>query len=60
MKMQLRNLIYGVIVLVMLLGLVVAAANLPVLTHCEFYGECNSATTTSADKQPIAPEPAGL
>ena len=60
MQMQLRNIIYGVIVLVMLLGLVVAAANLPVLTHCQFYGECTPATTNSADRQTIGTEPAGL
>lgn len=38
-----RRAVQFIIALVMFIGLLVAASNLPVLTHCQYYGECNSA-----------------
>jgi|GEM_PF-3535897 len=58
MQLQLRTFIYCAIVLVMLLGLIVAASNLPVLTHCQYYGECGSAANLP-EEQPISTDPTG-
>jgi len=59
MQLQLRTFVYCAIVLVMLLGLIVAASNLPVLTHCEYYGECAPAANL-AEEQLISTDPVGI
>lgn len=58
MQFDFRGLVHCVIILVMFLGLLVAASNLPVLTHCQYYGECSPTQGDLAGKRQIGADPA--
>ncbi|WP_230293320.1 hypothetical protein [Croceicoccus sp. Ery5] len=49
MDFVIRQLVQFAVAIVMLLGLLVAATNLPVFTHCAYYSQCSS----QLDQKPL-------
>ncbi len=49
MDLDIRQIVQFAVVVVMLVGLLVAASNLPVFTHCAYYGQCSS----KVDQKPV-------
>ena len=46
MRTSIKNLIVAAMALVMLVGVVDAFSNLPVVTGCSYYGRCSSEAVT--------------